>query len=170
MNLGMHDFGSLDFGYVAFKNRIAHGVLISFGMFIMLLKAFQKAKTIHYGWLVSSFLAFFNIFYLANGRTGQVIALVLVIFFIARKLSQKAAVCAVILLVSIGYFKNDLNFLLPERIIAISQELKDHQSNKEITSSGIRMEMYKNTIVLILKSPFVGYGTGSFKEEYKSYG
>jgi O-antigen ligase len=29
--------------------------------------------------------------------------------------------------------------------------------------------MYKNTTALILKSPFVGYGTGSFKEEYRSY-
>jgi O-antigen ligase len=168
MNLGIHDLG-VEHGYVAFKNRIAHSVLISFGMYIMLLKAFQKPKVIHYGWLISSFLAFFNIFYLVNGRTGQVIALALVIFFIARKLSRKGAVCAVILLASIVYFKNEFSFLLPERMMTISQELQDHQSNKELTSSGIRMDMYKNTTALILKSPFVGYGTGSFKEEYRSY-
>jgi O-antigen ligase len=129
----------------------------------------QKAKTIHYGWLISSFLAFFNIFYLVNGRTGQVIALVLVIFFIARKLSRKGAVCALILLASIVYFKNELNFLLPERMMAVSQELQDHQSNKEVNSSGIRMEMYKYTTALILKSPLIGYGTGSFKDVYRSY-
>ena len=168
MNLGIHDLG-IEHGYVAFKNRIAHGVLVSFGMYIMLLKAFQKAKTIHYGWLISSFLAFFNILYLANGRTGQVIALALVIFFIARKLGRKGAVYAVILLASIVYLKNELSFLLPERMIATSQELKAHQSNKNLTSSGIRMEMYKNTTVLFLQSPFFGYGTGSIKEEYRGY-
>ena len=171
MNLGIHDFGSLNFGYVAFKNRIAHSVLVSFGMYIMLLKAFQKPKAIHYGWLISSFLAFFNMFYLVNGRTGQMIALVLVIFFIARKFSRKGALCAVILLASIAYFKNDLIFLLPERTMAISQELHEHQPNNinSITSSGIRMEMYKNTSALILKSPLIGYGVGSLKEEYRSY-
>jgi O-antigen ligase len=31
------------------------------------------------------------------------------------------------------------------------------------------MEMYKNTSALILKSPLIGYGTGSFKDEYRSY-
>ncbi|MCX5933988.1 MAG: O-antigen ligase family protein, partial [Pseudanabaena sp. LacPavin_0818_WC45_MAG_42_6] len=168
MSLGLHDFG-IDHGYIAFKNRIAHSVLVSFGMYIMLLKAFQKAKTIHYGWLISSFLAFFNILYLVNGRTGQVIALVLVIFFIARKFSRKAALCAVIFLVSIVYFKNDFSFLLPERMIATSQELKEHQSDKNLTSAGIRMEMYKNMSALILESPWVGYGTGSIKETYKKY-
>ena len=168
MSLGLHDFG-IDHGYVAFKNRIAHSVLVSFGMYIMLLKAFQEAKTIHYGWLISSFLAFFNILYLVNGRTGQVIALVLVIFFIARKFSRKAALCAVIFLVSIVYFKNEFSFLLPERMIATSQELKEHQSDKNLTSAGIRMEMYKNMSALILESPWVGYGTGSIKETYKKY-
>jgi O-antigen ligase len=169
MSLGLHDFGTLDFGYVAFKNRIAHSVLVSFGMYIMLLKAFQKAKTIHYGWLISSFLAFYNIFYLVNGRTGQVIALALVIFFIARKLSRRVTLCALILLASIVYFKDELSFLLPERMMTISQDLHENQPNKNLTSSGIRMEMYKNTTALILKSPFVGYGTGSFKEEYRSH-
>jgi O-antigen ligase len=135
----------------------------------MLLKAFQKAKPIHYGWLISSFLAFFNIFYLVNGRTGQVIALSLVVFFIARKLGRKAFLCAVIILASIFYFKNTFNFLLPERIIATSQELKEHQSDKNLTSAGIRMEMYKNTSALILESPWVGHGTGSIKEIYKKY-
>jgi O-antigen ligase len=94
---------------------------------------------------------------------------VLVIFFIARKLSRKGAVCVVILLASIVYFKNDLNFLLPERMMTISQDLHEHQPNKNLTSSGIRMEMYKNTSALILKSPLIGYGTGSFKDEYRSY-
>ena len=168
MSLGLHDFG-IDHGYVAFKNRIAHSVLVSFGMYIMLLKAFQKPKIIHYGWLIASFLAFFNILYLVNGRTGQVIALVLVIFFIARKFSRKVALCAVILLASIFYFKNEFNFLLPERMIATSQELKEHQPNKNLTSAGIRMEMYKNMSALIMESPWVGYGTGSIKETYKKY-
>jgi O-antigen ligase len=77
--------------------------------------------------------------------------------------------CALILLASIVYFKDELSFLLPERMMTISQELQDHQSNKELTSSGIRMEMYKNTSALILKSPLIGYGTGSFKDEYRSY-
>ena len=54
-------------------------------------------------------------------------------------------------------------------MMTTSQDLHEHQPNKNLTSSGIRMEMYKNTTALILKSPFVGYGTGSFKEEYRSY-
>jgi O-antigen ligase len=50
-----------------------------------------------------------------------------------------------------------------------SEELQKHQSNKNLTSVGTRMEMYKNTSDLVLKSPLIGYGTGSFKEEYRSY-
>ena len=54
----------------------------------------------------------------------------------------------------------------PERLVSIYTEIQEHSSESNLTSSGIRMEMYKNTLALIQRSPLIGHGVGSLRLEY----
>jgi O-antigen ligase len=57
--------------------------------------------------------------------------------------------------------------LVPERLLGVNREISDHKSTENLTSAGIRLEMYRNTLLLIKKSPLIGYGTGALRFEYK---
>ena len=49
------------------------------------------------------------------------------------------------------------------------EEIRTHEQAKELTSLGIRVVMWKNTLTIIHdhQHPLIGYGTGSFEEAYR---
>lgn len=53
-----------------------------------------------------------------------------------------------------------------ERIVQAVHEMQDYKQETEITSMGIRVIFWKNTIELIEKRPLFGYGTGAFETAY----
>jgi O-antigen ligase len=60
-------------GYIAFKNRIAGSIIMSLSMYLMLQKAKDSYGKIKYLWIAAALLAIFDIAYLMNGRTGQLL-------------------------------------------------------------------------------------------------
>ena len=52
------------------------------------------------------------------------------------------------------------------RLTEIEQEISDHNLHGTKTSSGERMEFYRNTLTLVIQHPLLGAGTGSFNQEY----
>ena len=53
------------------------------------------------------------------------------------------------------------------RLTEIKQEILNHEANQAPTSSGLRLEFYKNTTLLIKNNPIIGGGTGSFENDYR---
>jgi O-antigen ligase len=165
-NLNLFTIDSPTQGFIVYKNRITQSILLAFAMYMMLCKAFDSKDYKRWIWSFLAFLCFFNIFHLINGRSGQLIALCLIIFFLFKKFGKDFLKYSFLLFVVCFTFKSQVMPYAPERLVSIYTEIQEHSSNNNLTSSGIRMEMYKNTLALIQKSPLVGHGVGSLRLEY----
>jgi len=159
-----HDIGQ---GYFVFKGRIAHSILMSFAMFLMMYRALASIGLIRATWIILSMLAVLNILFLVNGRTGQVTMMVLIVWFTIETWGVKS------LKYWFGLFLLGiiLHQMMPgfphSRLMDTEQEIADHQTNGNQTSAGLRLEMYKNTITLIKDHPLFGGGTASLENEYE---
>jgi O-antigen ligase len=159
-----HDAGQ---GYFVFKGRIAHNIMMSFAMFLMMYRALASAGLIRATWIILSMLAGLNILFLVNGRTGQITMMILIVWFTIEVWGVKSlkywfglVLIGMVLHQTIPGFPHS-------RLTDIQQEISDHQPNGVQTSSGERMEMYKNTITLIKDHPLFGGGTASLGNEYE---
>ena len=168
LNLGIHDIATMDYGYAVYRNRIAHNIFMSFAMYVFLIKAVRSEAWAQKIWIVLATLAFFNVMYLVNGRSGQVICLGLLTYFLFKQWGKKAFYLILALFLSGMIFKSYLTPLVPERLLSITQEISDAKANHEMTSSGIRYVMYQSAMHIFLKSPIWGHGTGSLREEYRT--
>ena len=168
LNLGIHDSNNLDSGYAVFKNRIAHNIFMSFAMYVFLIKASRNKDWIQKIWIVFAILAFFNVMYLVNGRTGQIICLSLLLYFLFKQWGKRIIFLLMALFLSAMIFKSYITPFIPERMLSVTQEISDAKENHEMTSSGLRYVMYQSTLNIFLKSPIWGHGTGSLKEEYRT--
>ena len=166
MNLGLHDLPDNSQGFLAFKNRIAHNILMSFLMFISFSKSYYEKSRFRWFWFILGILILLNIMYLVGGRSGQVIAVTFLVFLPFYFYGVKTLKYFLILLIIIFAFKSHVSLLIPARLLNVTQEVSDYKSSENLTSAGIRMEMFRNTMALIKKSPLIGYGTGALKSEY----
>ena len=167
-NLNLFTIDSPTQGFIVYKNRITQSILLAFAMYMMLCKAFDSKDFKKWIWLFLAFLCFFNIFHLINGRSGQLIALFLIVFFMINKFGKDFLKYSFLVFVVCFSFKSQIIPYAPERLISIYTEIQEHSSSSNLTSSGIRMELYKNTVALIQRSPLIGYGVGSLKVEYNA--
>jgi O-antigen ligase len=166
MDLGLHDIHDPLQGFTAFKNRIAHNIIMSFSMYLLLYRfSLEKTKT-KWIYLALALLMLFDIIFLVNGRTGQLIAISLAVFFMFHRWGFKAFVYPVLISLLLLPFKEELRGIRPDRLLGTYSEIQNFSDNNQ-TSAGLRLEMYKNTLLLAFKSPWVGYGTGALKDEYR---
>jgi O-antigen ligase len=165
-NLNLFTIDSPTQGFIVYKNRITQSILLAFAMYMMLCKAFDSNDYKKWIWSFLAFLCFFNIFHLINGRSGQLIALCLILFFLFKKFGKDFLKYGFLVCVVCFTFKSQVMPYAPERLVSIYTEIQEHSSESNLTSSGIRMEMYKNTLALIQRSPLIGHGVGSLRLEY----
>ena len=165
--LGIVPHKDIGQGYFVFKGRIAHNILMAFAVYLMLKLAVQTAKPYCWLWATASVLGALNIFLLVNGRSGQIILFVLAIWFCWEIWGTKSIKYlfggAAMLLLILSVLPNAGNF----RLMQITQEIANHKPSEAQTSSGTRLEFYKNSLTLIQHNPLFGAGTGSFELEYK---
>ncbi len=153
-------------GYFVFKGRIAHSIFMSFGMYLMMSRAFKSDGLIRWMWITLSLLAIFNVLFLVNGRTGQVIMLALIVWFAFESWGVKSLKYAFgIILLGAGLLQTASDFS-NSRLLSVTQEIARHQPEGQHTSAGERVDMYKNTFDLIKQNPIFGRGTGSIKSEF----
>lgn len=166
--MGIFPHKDIGQGYFVFKGRIAHSIFMAFSMYLMLhLAVNQQSNVKRWIWIGLSILAALNILFLVNGRTGQILMLILFIWFCWETWGIKSIKWLMALLLTTAvlsvYAPNTPNFRLTE----IKQEIDTHKPNGAPTSSGERLEFYKNALILIKQHPILGAGTGSFEHEYK---
>jgi O-antigen ligase len=154
-------------GYFVFKGRIAHNIFMAFTMYLTLQLAVQSLGVKRWLWIVISFLAAMNILFLVNGRSGQIIMLVLFVWFIWEALGWKSVRWLAILGIAAPIIYFMTNGMPNSRLMEIKQEIVNHEPDKAPTSSGLRLEFYKNALILIKRHPIIGGGTGSFENDYQ---
>lgn len=165
--LGVVPHKDIGQGYFVFKGRIAHNIFMAYTMYLTLQLAIQSSNWKRWIWIVVSLLAAINIIFLVNGRSGQVIMLVLFVWFCWEAWRWKSIKWLTMLAVVIAGFYLLSSDLPKGRLLEIKQEVMNHDPSQAPTSSGIRLEFYKNSVALIQQNPFFGGGTGSFENEYR---
>ncbi len=79
-----------------------------------------------------------------------------------RRLPLVAGTMAVLIAMAFG-----LSQTLRDRVQQGINEVRNYQSAPEVTSAGVRVVFWKNTLDLVAERPVLGYGTGSFAQAYR---
>ncbi len=159
--------GSMDNAFV-FKLHITQNVFMAFFAYALALKAkyaVQKKWRLAFG--AAALLAAFNVLFMVQGRTGYVALTVLLTYFCFRWLRWKGLALAVLAGISVvcaGYF---LSATLSERVDLVFQETSAWKpGHGAISSSGLRMDYWTNSLHIIHDHPLLGVGTGGFEKAY----
>lgn len=153
---------------IVFKLRLTQNILTAFSGFLFAW-LFYSARTRvgKIGWGLMGALAVVNIMTMVEGATGYILLIALTLLFGWQRarfrgmaIAVGSAVCVVTALSLIpGPFQT--------RIREITQELhKERAGRPASTSTGFRLEFYRNTLTLIQQQPILGYGTGGFPAAY----
>jgi O-antigen ligase len=150
------------------KSRITHGIFIGFFAFYCLHRSINgRQHALLY--LPLFLIAVFNVFFVVEGRTGQLITLVLIALFALQRFDFKARLLAgLTLVIFLGIF---LSF--SDKAARIYEGFENTQAYLQETpeqtdsSMGQRYTFWKYSVKLIAEKPLLGYGTGSFAQEYE---
>jgi O-antigen ligase len=166
----MH-FGILNLnhqGDPAFKSRITHSIFISFFGFFCAHKAYDGKAYQKLYWLLFIACAY-NLFFIVEGRTGQLIAVSLILLFAVQRFTKRGLVMTVLvvgvlMLLFLNYSDKATRF--NEGVVNIQSDLKPGPEQSQ-TSMGQRYMFWRYTLQLIAEKPLLGHGTGSFSKEYE---
>ncbi|WP_412525543.1 O-antigen ligase family protein [Burkholderia lata] len=158
-----------------FKNHIAAGMfgaLLFYQAADLALSARKALSRVAYAGVAACSLV--NVFVMLQGRTGQVIALLLILVIAVRfvlLLRQQSALRAwlaagvlalagVALVVAVGTMRNG-------RLAEVASEVQQYHQSDAVTSSGLRLEWYKKGIELYRQRPVIGYGAGGLQVQFE---
>jgi O-antigen ligase len=167
------DIGILDLnrpGDPSFKGRIPHSIFISFFAFFCAHKAYD-GKRYAKVYLVLFILSVYNLFFIVEGRTGQLIVVSLVVLFGVQRFTKRGLVLSVLamaILLTLFLAFSDKATRINEAVVNIQADLKP--GPEEIPSPmGQRYLFWRNSLKLIAEKPLLGHGTGSFAKEYQRF-
>lgn len=158
-----------------FKNHITAGLfsalLFSLAMDIAETASSARAKGLYY---LLSLLALVNVLVMLQGRTGQVVIIMLAIYQIVCKLRKinfrhdrrLIAAQAVFLAILIGTTSASLYFK-STRLADTGSEISAYQQHNQSNATGLRLEWYRKSMELIAQRPFFGYGAMGVHEALK---
>jgi O-antigen ligase len=121
-------------------------------------------------WLSAlALLCAYNIFFVVNGRTGQLILLLLTLLFSVQMFGKKgflAGLASLVIFLSLYIGFSDKSARIYEGYANTEAYLK-HNRERTLTSMGLRYSLWENSMKLIQEKPWLGHGTGSFAKEYQ---
>ncbi len=163
-------------GDSVFVMHITQGYL--FAMLVALaLSLFIASKNLYarLAWLIIAAITVADICWVMWGKTGKVTLVILVIWgcwewlnsqnwrFITKSILQVLCIGLVLGGTAIAAKNSALSFGV------IRTELEHSGSTGEITSQGLRREFAKTGVLIFLKSPWIGHGTGSIMTEQSRF-
>lgn len=161
-------FKGFPYDPVVFKLRITHSVLMAFGAFALALAA-REATTAQARALLSLLagLAAFNVLFMVQGRTGQLVMMALLLYFLASSLRWRGLVAAV----ATGFAVGGIVYLTPssslhQRTLTTINEIQDWRAGKPATLVNMRLETWTNSLEIARRYPLLGAGTGGFAAAY----
>jgi hypothetical protein len=112
-----------------------------------------------------SLLFFANIVFVATGRTTLVVLAVLLVMLGIRHCRGLALGAFLAGLAVIALISWQASPYLRNRVSNVAVELKNFRANEVDTSSGARVEFWKQSIEIVRQAPLFGHGTGSTRDE-----
>lgn len=121
--------------------------------------------------IVAAVLAMSNVLFVLSGRSGHVVAIGLLSLAIMWELPRKYRALVVLLpfvLVTVLFFSSSK---VHKRLTAVNNEVTSYSSTQpSVTSSGIRLELWRSAVQLIRERPLAGSGVGSWSTEFNRIG
>lgn len=157
---------------ILLRNHATQGMVFAvaaFGAALMALEVtWRKYRPL---FIAETILLIANVILVSTGRSGYLVLLICTltgligwIFNKHRPGFKELALAGLAAILVVGAL-----FVAPssrERIALAIREVQQYNQATEVTSMGIRVIFWKNTIELIGERPLLGYGTGAFGEAY----
>jgi len=149
-------------------SHVTHSIYMAFFAFWLAVKFMENSRLVRAAYGILFCLTTYNIFFVVNGRSGYVLFVFLMIFFLYHYFDKGKFIFSLLLvgllLLSSLFFANKFS----ERLLATKQNFYSYQQKRNNhTSIGQRLDFAKTSLRLVMKHPLAGYGTGSFAREYK---
>jgi len=158
-----------DSGYpVVFKLHLTHNILIAYAAFLYAWLAFssQSAKA-RWGWVALSVLAVVNVTLMVHGATGYLVLFTLALVLGFDRGHWRGLGIAVLGLAALVIALSIIPGPFQERASLIFKEARGWEPDRPAdTSSGFRLEFYRNTLDIIADHPIIGVGTGGLPQAY----
>ena len=125
----------------------------------------QPARRMGYFFIAA--VAFLNIVFITPGRSGYLAMAVIVsvyVFFSIGGMKKYFISLALALAIALAL---SLSPTARQRIDLGISEIKSYQTSDQLTSMGVRMVVWQNSLKLIREKPVFGYGSAAFVEAYK---
>lgn len=115
--------------------------------------------------LAALFLA--NIAYVSTGRTALVVIVFLFALMALLHCGWKGRVAAVLagIVLCAGVWAS--SSFLRERLTRSVTEVQNYRDHNEVSSSGLRLELWKKSMAFVATAPIFGHGTGSMPELFR---
>ncbi len=153
---------------IPFSSSISYAPILAFATILMIHRFLDSNRSllpkITYLFLIMAMS--YNIF-ISGGRAGQIGFVFALLFYLAYQLRKeiKKMLLVIALVISGILLVFFFNKPFHDRIMLAYYNVVDFKVNPS-TSVGVRINFAINSWELIKKRPILGYGTGSFKEEY----
>jgi hypothetical protein len=155
---------------VPFKHSLTHAILVGFGAFVFVQLALAARSAVaRWAWFGMAAAAVANMTLLVPGRTGFVVLGVLALYTgyaLWRWRGLVAIAVASVLMASLAYRISDR---FHDRVARALEEYSAQRADVPAgatSSVAIRMEFYRNSLAIVRDHPFVGVGTGGFRQAY----
>lgn len=151
-----------------FRLHVTQNFFMAYAAFALACLARDEANKARRGLLyATAFLALFNVIFMVQGRTGYLVAGLLLVFFLFERTGWKSVVLGMVALVLLGggafFGSTSFRDAVTRGITEYSQWQPDRPAD---TSIGWRLEFYSNTARMIGERPLAGVGTGGFPIAY----
>ena len=147
-----------------FKNYITQSILLALAVYFIAVYTWQHQR---WCWLLIILLALYNILFLSEGRTGYLIVCCLTLLFAYQTYRLRGLMIGSLLLILLSGLIYSYSAAVKKRVDSASANLQSYQQGETDTSVGLRLEFYKNSLILIAQQPLWGHGTGSFSYKYQ---
>jgi O-antigen ligase len=154
--------------YVVFRNHVTQGMAFSAAALFACMFALQPgiARWARGLALAAAAVLVFSIVVSTPGRSGYLVLAVVAFALAASRWRGRQRFVAILAVVAALAVLSIASPLVLERFERGIDELRSARQANELTSMGIRVVIWENTLRLIGEAPLLGHGTGSFKSEY----
>lgn len=160
--------GTPESPFVVFKLRLTHNILMAFAAFLFAwLACAAETRRARIAWITLGALAIANISLMVEGATGYVLLIVLTLLFGWQRARWRGIAIAIGAALGLVVVLSLIPGPFQTRVRQIVQELRHERVDRPAsTSTGYRLEFYRNTLTLIRQNPVFGAGTGGFPTAY----
>ncbi len=152
-----------------FMSHISYSPLLAFAVILLLHRIFHEKASRPLKILYTIFMVTMSLnIFISGGRAGQIGFMVILLFYLAYEFRTEFKKMLLLLATAVAgivlvFF---LNKPFHDRMMLAYHNASNFHANPH-TSVGLRINWAINSMELIKEKPLIGFGTGSFKKEYK---